>query len=408
MDPHVTSQRPSGRLAYLDGLRGIAAFLVLIFHFFSAFCSRLIPDQTSTPWMVADTPVALLYNGPFCVIVFFVLSGLVVSSSAAKSKDALAVNLAIRYVRLALPATASILYAWVLLSFMPNEASRAYTVIPHEWLLESYQGAIPSVVRALIAGMVRIFLAQRPFWNNVLWTMRPELVGSCALYAIFSLARARMRLAILLLLAVGLPVAGQTIYEGFVVGGLMSELRSQGKLAARFPFAALAAGVLLGFEGRGFPVRMHLPSLPPAFALGERQSIWYAVGAGLIVYSCLSSPALQAALSARWAGFLGRISFALYLCHVPLLYTFFSRAYMALLPINSLKLAGMLVVFLATSVAIGYLGTIFVDEPVLRLTKTLRESSRRLLAAAGEFAWQPLGGTKAQRLSVVHRRSGPS
>jgi peptidoglycan/LPS O-acetylase OafA/YrhL len=66
------------RLQRLDGLRGIAALIVVFFHYLSAFVPALTPDQTANPYWVSDTPLAVLFNGPFAVIVFFVLSGFAV------------------------------------------------------------------------------------------------------------------------------------------------------------------------------------------------------------------------------------------------------------------------------------------------------------------------------------------
>jgi hypothetical protein len=45
-----------GRLQQLDGLRSLAALVVAIFHFLSAFAPDFIPDQTDKPNLLADTP----------------------------------------------------------------------------------------------------------------------------------------------------------------------------------------------------------------------------------------------------------------------------------------------------------------------------------------------------------------
>ena len=74
--------RNDARLHQLDGLRGIAALTVVLYHYLSAFLPALTPDETANPHWLSDTPLAVIFNGPFAVVVFFVLSGFVISKSA--------------------------------------------------------------------------------------------------------------------------------------------------------------------------------------------------------------------------------------------------------------------------------------------------------------------------------------
>jgi peptidoglycan/LPS O-acetylase OafA/YrhL len=135
------------RLTSLDGLRGVAALIVVCFHFACAFLPDLIPDQTGTLSWVIDTPIGILLNGPFAVSVFFVLSGFVVSNAAAKRRSPIYVNLPLRYIRLAVPVSASVIYAWALLKAAPTATTELNRILPHMWLKFTYQGSIPSLRR---------------------------------------------------------------------------------------------------------------------------------------------------------------------------------------------------------------------------------------------------------------------
>ena len=81
--PSLRETGAVGRLAALDGLRGIAA-LVVVFHHIYQIARPFIEPTThawavgSLWWFISSTPIKLLSAGSESVLVFFVLSGLVV------------------------------------------------------------------------------------------------------------------------------------------------------------------------------------------------------------------------------------------------------------------------------------------------------------------------------------------
>ena len=149
--PSVPMERGLGsqRFQELDGLRGVAALIVVVFHVMSAFVPAWVPDQSeAVPWW-ADSPLAVLYNGTFAVPVFFVLSGFVLAQASLLPRKHLWLDLALRYLRLALPATASVLLACGLLHIWPTAAESLSQVVPVPWLRWTYQGEIPGGVCGL-------------------------------------------------------------------------------------------------------------------------------------------------------------------------------------------------------------------------------------------------------------------
>ena len=101
---------PIGRLRALDGLRGVAAVVVLLHHSFLTVPALARPYyvreavDTGSPvvWALVHTPLHLLWAGTEAVYVFFVLSGLV----------------------LALPVLRSASFSW--LEYFPRRAARLY------------------------------------------------------------------------------------------------------------------------------------------------------------------------------------------------------------------------------------------------------------------------------------------
>lgn len=367
------------RLAPLDGLRGIAALIVVCFHFASAFLPSLIPDQTEHPYWVADTPFGILFNGPFSVSIFFVLSGFVIAQAAAKRRDPIYISIALRYLRLALPATASVVFAWCLLTLMPTAALQLSTLIPHPWLNWTHQQPIPNLVSAFYDGSISIFIFGGSQFNNVLWTMKIEAIGSMSIYALYGLSDGRTRATITLL--VGLATLLKPAYFGFVLGMLMSDLWSAGKLRGFSSLLAFSAGILLGAPEHGFAERLGLPEMPNQLTLGASNGLFPPVAAALIVYAVLNSTLLEKGLSSRIPQYLGRVSFPLYLVHVPLLYTIFASLYVSIQPKSSVGILFLFAAFLVTSLILASAGEVWIDGPVLNYISLVRTKLRYLRAS---------------------------
>lgn len=354
----------------LDGFRGVAALSVALFHFFCAFIPRLVPEyHRADPWPGADTPLGVLYNGGFAVAIFFVLSGYVLSNSALRSERALSFRLALRYVRLAVPVLASTLLAWALLSVFPDASANLLTRVDSRWLTFVYQHDVPGWAAALYHGAFGVFVEGNSFFNNALWTMKIELVGSFFIYVTYARPLLRFRTSTLVLSSVGAVLVSRPEYAAFALGALLQEARSAGALPARWPRVALVAGLVGGAMMPGYAMRVLSFDdgvVPRVWRLGEPHGVWHVLSAALVMHAVLALPALQRSLSSPPARFLGRISFGLYLVHVPLIDTVVAASY----PWLPSRLA-MLALFLGLALAAGYLFTLAVDEPLLRVLRSI-------------------------------------
>lgn len=87
----TSRRRPVARIGSLDGLRGVAALVVVVHHILLASWPALAdgyfgraPRRWSTAWWLFGTPLHIFWAGPEAVIVFFVLSGFVLALPAAR------------------------------------------------------------------------------------------------------------------------------------------------------------------------------------------------------------------------------------------------------------------------------------------------------------------------------------
>lgn len=123
------------------------------------------------------------------------------------------------------------------------------------------------------------------------------------------------------------------------------------------------------------------------------QEFMVAVGAILIIASALPAGPIQHALSHPWLRWMGRISFSLYLIHVPLLLAsiILLHAYV--------PMAVILIGVMIASIALAWLFNAWVVEPSARLGKVLAqkrfETSRPTLAPPAKVM------TKTRSLHVM-------
>ncbi|WP_375405460.1 acyltransferase family protein [uncultured Amnibacterium sp.] len=375
--PAVPRRRNRERIHALDGLRGIAAFIVVLHHVL------LIAQPVSQPpgepavwsgwWWIERTPLKLLTAGHEAVIVFFVLSGVVVVLPALKRADfswpGLVAN---RVVRLLLPAWAAIVFATILLVVVPRVPEQ---VTAGTWLARQVQSDWS--LRKLL-GEYSLMIGSVPY-DNVLWTLRWELLFSLLLPGFLVVAIVLRRWWLPTgLLALGLGVAGTVggieamqylpvFFLGTLVAvnlrkleGWSASRRARRLLAVLLPVSALMliSQFLLGgvvHEGTG-----------GAHALRGLEALG---GVGVVVCAGAAT-GFRRFLERRVPQFLGRISFSLYLVHLPLL-----ASITWLLGDWNWPVAGLIGVPLAVLAGWGFFR--IVEKPLHRVARSAKRGSAR-------------------------------
>ncbi len=320
---------PRQRIASLEGLRGVAALVVLVSHLQLTFfvdAPAVLPRRVGG---VAATFLAAAYDGSFPVWVFWVLSGFVLALGFHAAADASAARAQIRdaairrYPRLLPPVLASTLFAWALLAagWMSNDrlATRLGPA-SGPWLGGKYRFE-PRLADAVRSGAWDAFVAFDPAtsYNPVLWTMEAEFLGSLLLFAWLAVVgRHPARWPLAALAVVGLHAVRLHRFNAFLLGSLLAEahvhrdglwerlpmrLRRPAAAAAESPLVAASITAAILFLV-GLPLTRNAPQLYLALAVTA-----LAVG----------SRPMARLLAAPPVVFLGRISFGLYLVHLPLL-----------------------------------------------------------------------------------------
>lgn len=206
--PGTPLEISSHRFKELDALRGLAAWSVVLHHFFLV----LPPSRFYT--VAASTPLHLVINGPQAVVLFFVLSGFVLTGLWSRNTSGYTGYGAKRLTRLCLPFYAALAVAALLdLYFMhPLHVQNAW--IEQTWTVR------PTWRTLLESALTRQRWMEQ--LNTAFWSVAFEIRISMAfplLYWFVLKVRSRFTVPVLLLGQLALPFAHPL--DRYVNGGLL-------------------------------------------------------------------------------------------------------------------------------------------------------------------------------------------
>ena len=211
----------ANRFRFLDGLRGWAAFAVLIYHIFI--------DGLPANAFMADRALwskVFVLNGTLAVCIFFVVSGFSLSIRYLVTGDArgLARIAGGRYVRLALPifAICAVSYGLITTGLIGPAASRPAP-------LDMFLRFTPTLEGLAGFSLFKVFFAytNAESYDPPLWTMAYEFFGSFIVFALLALVRAwPARTVVFGTLFLSLMCA-QSYYALFVGGVFIADLVSR-------------------------------------------------------------------------------------------------------------------------------------------------------------------------------------
>jgi peptidoglycan/LPS O-acetylase OafA/YrhL len=320
------------KLVELEALRGIAAMMVLLHHFLLVVAPRLhgrqFPDD---PIALVRTPLYALVNGTAAVSIFFVLSGFVLTFRALERRDGgqLLVGALKRWPRLVpLVAAVNVLSAiFVMLGLYQDRSWFGAAAFKQDTFV---------IGSALAEGVFWTFLSGSADFNSSLWTMHYELFGNLLAYAaalvmIFQPSfRRAMAIGVLVMVLVAtttgkgaffyaMPIAGALVARFHVERGLVTAT-----LNALHPWRApIAVGtaalavVLCGYDGYSKPVGYY--AFMVHLEWSDTEPLLHGVAAVAILALALFCGPVRRSLARPIAALIGRLSFPIYLVHLPVL-----------------------------------------------------------------------------------------
>jgi peptidoglycan/LPS O-acetylase OafA/YrhL len=331
------------KIAYLDGIRGIAALLVFFHHFLLVFyISYYVWDVNAVHlngWEIwyGQSVFSVFSNGNFCVNIFFVLSGYVLSRKYFQTftPELLISGAQRRFVRIYIPVAFTLVLSYILIKAnLYNNVAVSHITITESWFgsMWNFPNPFEKLCSSLVYGTM--FMGDNSL-DTTLWTMSIEFYGSLFVFAFLALTHnTKNRLSMLMLVFLYCCFTDSERLATFVLGISLNYFEHSG-LGAKKIVNTLIAPLLLIIS---LVLGSYPPNTPSAgtFFYNTPASLlaysgWvHVIGGLLLILSFVLSANMQKLISSRVFRFLGYISFSLYLLHPLILGTFSSFVFLKL------------------------------------------------------------------------------
>jgi len=387
------------KLEYIDGLKGIGAFMVYLCHFVYAFyyaAYSLLPEHAHTRAAIevalGKTPLNIFYNGNAMVCLFLVLSGFVLCLSYFKTRERsrLADGAKKRYFRLmpVILAVNILIFLLMCLGLYKNAEVAVFTKST-AWF-QDFNQFEPNFLKMLYESLLGCFLRGSNAYNGVLWTIPYLFWGALIVYlAAFLVGENRLRYVVygvMILVSLKTDIYFAGIFLGFALCDIFCTRESVLRWYRKLPAVPVLI-FLLGFYLLSYPsIGMDMTGTIYAILPSAYTVVYHIAGAFLLTAGVLGSGGLQRFLAWRPFVYLGKISYSLYLLHFPVIATF--SCYL----------------FLWLHEKLGYHLTVVLDFVfTTAMVLLISAFSQRYLEPAGKWLEQKVTGGKAGKQGTMKK-----
>lgn len=330
----------SGKLEYLDGIRGLMAFNVILCHFVCAYYPQMYYSEYADSLggflsLFAETPLSVLVNGNIAVQYFFVLTGFLVGRSFFTKQipaHTLPSRSLKRYFRLLPVVFAATVFTFLTMRLDLQYHQQISELVLNPYFLKDYCNFTERLIGLPSEIFLNPFIGEGSSYVGPLWTIYYELWGYIFAMALCLVFRERKyrRLEYVAVMVLLKLLSGLSNYIPFVMGVLVADLEFNHapsfswRLSASVsqkPWGKLGL-LLLGAYFATCPMyfsAIHtilekVPEINPGLAR--------AVGVAILLYLLLRAPRLQKILQHPILLWMGQLSFEVYAFHWPLMLSF--------------------------------------------------------------------------------------
>ncbi|EEL19466.1 O-acetyl transferase [Bacillus cereus Rock1-3] len=322
----------SKRIKELDSIRGLAALTVVFGH----FCLML----PSLPNSIKFSPLRFLWAGGEAVIVFYVLSGFVLSMALYHSKTNYWGYLIKRFVRIYIPY-----YFWIIITFALFILFSPYEVAGlRDWFYDRWQGSITKIDIINHIVLLNNFFTEN--YNPVIWSLAQEMRISIVFPLLFLLFyKLSWKKTILIALSFSLISVflnmlhigkAEGFYNGYADTLHFTSMFMVGMLLFKYQEKLIYLYQNMKKYKKGFLIALGIilylySILIYGFSRNDTTFLfkdWGVVmGVSIFIIMAMSNLKIKAFLNKSVFVYLGEISYSIYLCHFPIMMVLFKLLY---------------------------------------------------------------------------------
>jgi len=333
------------KIKYLEGLRGVAALIVLFNHliltcFITDFTNfYLFINNSILPQFIKIAIIdfcKLCQNGELAVWIFWLLSSYVISIlffKPSNNYDNVVISyFSKRYVRLFIPVFGSVILCYLLLktnlTYNNQLASKMGEPYLNGWLTNNLN-FFPDLYKALKSAFYDSFFdySDATSYNRVLWTIKNEFLGSLFTFSIFGILRHNKKRFILYAVILIILFELNLIWlVAFFIGHILCDydfshknfnflikINKIEKSIFRYKYITLSVFILILLYSEYILKITDIDT-----------KIYFLILSFIVVYFVIRNPFLNTVLSGKIPMWLGKISFSMYLIHLPIIFSFTS------------------------------------------------------------------------------------
>lgn len=380
------------RLLQLDSLRGLAALSVVFCHFLNVFPSKLADTynvhMTGIKYyfnLIKYSPLSIIFGGHEAVILFFILSGFVLSLPFYSNTVAYKKFLVKRVCRIYIPYITAVLFSYIGFILFSRGGIRELSgwfnsawlspvsfkdLISHFIMLGAFDfgkldNAIWSLVHemriSLIFPLIMIFVLREGWKKSLLWAGTAALITVLISNAIqiYIINNVLLTIRYIFMFVIGVTLAQNRSY-------LIDKFKSL-NCYMRFGLFILAIiAYTNGWNFHGFKI------ISKFLQSGELLNDWLtALGSSMLIVIALSYKGVTLIKPVQ---FLGKISYSLYLLHLP---TMYSTVYLLY---GRLPIWGILSIAFVITIVLSYISYKIIEVPSIALGKKLTTNKYKTLS----------------------------